>query len=215
MNSVGLESGQEEWRKERATSERTLAVLQAKIDALSAQERQALVDRGIDSVRESVKKAMKKLARMPEIKLKNPDDVLHFNFGYHHPHEAFATLGECSIEWARADRSTNKITLLTLALLAPKDVLRALAVHEALHIVYAKVESDAFPALPIDPDVQQYPQASQQEEQWVRNMTKRLGYVEPLVELWEVTIQVCPENWRPLYYRGKKDFLGSNRKTQS
>lgn len=215
MNSVGLESGQEEWRKKRATSERTLAVLCAELDALSAQERQALVDRGINAVTESVKKAMKKLERMPEIKLKTPGDVIRFNFGYHHPHEAFAVQGGWAIEWATADTNTNKITVLTVALLAPKEVLRVLAVHEAMHVVYAKVESDAFPALPLDTHVQQYAQAQQQEEQWVRHMTKRLGYDGQLLEMWEVAIKLRPEDWRPLYYEAKRLMPGINRRTQA
>lgn len=204
-----------EWLKKRAASERTLAVLKAKLRSLSTQERQALIDRGIDAVRESVKKVMKKLARMPEIKVKTPGDVIRINVGYHHPHEAFALHGEWAIEWATAERDTNRITILTVALLAPKEVLRVMAVHEALHLVYAKVETDAFPALPIDHHVQHYPEAHQQEEQWVRDMTKRLGYDAELMEIWEVAIKLRPENWRPLYYEGKRRMPDIKRGAQS
>jgi len=209
IDDTGLSEA--EWLEERTISERTLAFLQAQIEALTPHEQKALLDRVNSVLVETITKVRETLARMPEIKFKNPGNELRITPAFHYPNEAFAAFGESSIEWGRADVENDRISILSVALLAPKDVLRALVVHEVMHLAYAKLETTSLPVLPVETDVQKYPLARQQEEQWVRDMTKRLGYVEKLVEMWEVSIELQPENWRPLYYRAKKDLLRKGR----
>ena len=197
-----LEKG---WRKERLNSEKILAFLQRKFDALSPFDRAAMLEKNAETLRGAVSGLLNKCGKMPGLKLKDDVVGLAVNLVYHN--DAFYIYGGPCIEWASADADAQTVYLLTLSVFAPKDVLRGLVVHEVLHLLYPMLDPECLPAdLPLGATVAQYPEEQQREEQWVRNMTRRAGYPESLLLAWELAVETQPENWRPIYYMLKKNL---------
>lgn len=123
---------------------------------------------------------------------------------YHSTADAFSS-SNGGIEWGRAYPETKSISLLTVVSLAPKEILRQVATHEALHIVYSLLVPSCLTESKIDFSVSEYPIELQQEEQWVRNMMKNLGFNESYLEFWEVAVEEAGGDWKQLYYKLKKN----------
>lgn len=195
--------------EERQASEALLRFLQAKLDSLSLEGKQVLYKQLTDVVDGTLLSANKKLSRMTDLVLKNPSEGITIKWGMHSTEDAFQTLNKSGIEWGRAGGESKTITLLSVISFAPKEIIREVVVHEALHIIYRMLDPSCIAGglapSHITSAVSEYPADHQQEELWVRTMTKRLGFDERTLPLWEIAVEQGGEAWRPLYYQLKKN----------
>lgn len=140
---------------------------------------------------------------------KNPGDRISIKWGFHSTEDAFRFINKSAIEWGRANWESKTITLLSVISFAPKEIIREVTIHEALHIVYKMIDHDCFSKVQapsyIVSAVTEYPMENQDEELWVRSTIKRLGFDERNLPLWELAVEQAGEDWRPLYYQLKKD----------
>ena len=116
-------------------------------------------------------------------------------------------LGSCDV-------ATGLISLHDHLLLAPKEVIRSVMIHEALHLAHARCFAGAPPQrLEIDEDVAgEYPPVMWEEEQWVRNMEKELNGNKYIAEMWGFAVSQGKARWRKLFYELKKQFRNDNKK---
>jgi len=178
-----------------------------KLDGLSSQEKHILDKRTSDCVAEAFAKLNKKLSKLPGLTFRIQEQPRTISWGYHSSDQAFSSSGQAGIEWGRAYIEKSIITTLTLLAWAPKEIIRQVAAHEVLHIVYHGQEArwhQLQKPLVASQIVREYPEAVQQEEQWVRNMMEKLGYNENHLELWELAVEETGDKWKPLYYQLKK-----------
>jgi hypothetical protein len=195
-----------EHQQMREESEAILAFLRSQFDALTPERRQALYNEASHTISGALKEVAKKVPRIPGLKLKNPDEPICIISDYRSPKNVFATYDGPHIEWGVASSETKTIRLLHWLIFAPKEVCRAVATHEAFHIVFAALDPDCLPNIPEDETLADYPKHQRKEERWVRDMTKKMGYDEHLTTVWEQALLMGGANWRPSYIKLKKDF---------
>jgi len=196
---------EEEKKDERIRSEKVLAFLDAKRSALKLSEKQALYKQMAKTIDEGFQKLFKKLAGMSELKFKAAADIVTLKWEYSDSSEAFTEFQNYSIRWAYASWEHKTVKFSNLLAFAPKEIIRALATHETLHIIYRMLEPSCLNVQPITVFANEYPEDQQQEEHWVRTMNKRLGFMEENMMLWQIAVEIGGEMWRPRYYEIKKN----------
>lgn len=210
MNPIPEPSAQEEQQmkeEERLQCEKVLLFLDAKRNALSLPEKQALYKDVAKTIEGAFRNLFKKMKHMPEFRFKESADIITLKWKYFSSSEAFTEFQYAAIKWADADWKIKTVRFLNLLAFAPKEIIREYATHEALHIIYRMLEPSCIIAQPNGILVGDYQEDRQQEEQWVRTMTKRLGFAPEHIFLWQLAIESGGEEWRPLYYKWKRDRI--------
>jgi len=194
---------------ERQKSEALLQFLQAKLESLSLAQKQALHDELKETVESALRDLSKKLFRRTDLVLKNPQEEFRIKWGLHSTEDAFSSLDRATIEWGKSYFKSNTITLLKVISFAPKEIIREVVVHEVMHLLYPRVETgslgQSLPPAHLLSAVSEYPKDRQTEELWVREMVLRLGFDERRITFWELAVEQRGDNWRPLYYKLKKE----------
>ena len=174
-----------------------LKFLPAKLERLSLREKHTLQQRMTETVEGAFKRLAKKLNQIPDLKFKNENNTICFKWGYYDAQDTISV-------WGKACLECQTVSLPSVLIFAPKEIIRALAVHEALHIIYSALAPTGLKTFPISRAVEEdYPQ-QQQAEQWVRDMTKKCGFVEEYLESWLVALDGGEEGWKERYYFFKK-----------
>jgi len=102
------------------------------------------------------------------------------------------------------------IAILNHLILAPKEVIQSLVIHEALHLLYPFASDESKQSLQIRDAVKsEYPEYQHLEEEWVRRAEEKITGKYNLGEAWELAIEEGRDNWRPIYYKVKKALLKS------
>ena len=102
------------------------------------------------------------------------------------------------------------IAILNHLILAPKEVIQSLVIHESLHLLYPFASDESKQSLQIRDVVKlEYPEDQHLEEEWVRRAEEKITGKFNLGEAWELAIEGGRDNWRPIYYEIKKEYLKS------
>ena len=162
-------------------------------DAINAL-REILIDRGITAGVKLLDEISFELLTSGEIR-----DLTPWN-------DAVA-LGSCNL-------GTSIISIHDQLVLAPKEVIRSVVTHEALHLAHARCFPAPHPTLlEIDEEiVNLYLPQVWQEEQWVRNMEKELTGNKYIAEMWGAAVSQEKARWRKCFYDLKKKFKNENKK---
>lgn len=204
MNETKNSLSEADRGEERLYDLQLLEFFQRKLDSMSLSARKALHCQTSEVVDEALRKLTKKLRRMPDVVFKDSELELKIRWGYHPVQYAFTSLDK-GIEWGSANPESQEISLLTVIAFAPKEIIREIVTHEALHLVYRFVDPACIRTETVlSQTVLEYPEKNQQDEQWVRDMTGRMGFKEGLLALWEVAVETGGDDWRPRYYELKR-----------
>lgn len=196
---------QDEQQEERLHSEKILSFLETKRNALTLSDKQALYKETGKTIDEALQNLFRKLERMPGLIPRNPVGIFTLKWKYYSTDEAFTEFQNSSIKWGDAYWKFQTVRFLNLLAFAPKEIIRAVASHEGLHLAYRMLEPSCLIVQPISIWACEYQEDIQQEEQWVRTMNQKLGFVEEHMIFWELAVELGGEEWRPLYYKLKKD----------
>lgn len=193
-----------EVEQERIYDEELLASLSKQLDSLPQQQQHILLKRTLECASQAIDDLWRRLNRVPHLELRNLEAV-NIKLGYHSPADALSNVG---ILWGQALPYTNTVMILTLLSFAPKEIIRQVAAHEALHIIYNLLPPGSHRvecSEAISTAVREYPSCQQEEEQWVRNMMARLGFNENHLVFWELAVEQAGKDWRPAYYALKRE----------
>lgn len=90
-------------------------------------------------------------------------------------------------------------------LLAPKEVIRAVVIHEILHILYPLPKTTELAVR--DFIKISCPREEHQEEEWVRCIEGKLSGKVDLPTAWELALEEGGSDWQAIYYIIKKSKL--------
>jgi hypothetical protein len=99
---------------------------------------------------------------------------------------------------------TATIGLLNHLALAPEEVVKSVACHEYLHVLYSQMNLNTAEPLAIRADiVNQYPEEQHAEEEWVRRMDHEFVGEFDYLEMWELAVEEFGVNWPQAYEKIK------------
>lgn len=186
----------EEIEQERRIEDRRIAFLDAKLAALTEQQRK----QAMNYLTKTAKHALGLLhARATQWKLfQLSGDPIRLKFTtFSTKHNVRSHTGRVVSGAAWANR--NKIGILDHFALAPKEVIQKVVIHECLHILYPLIrhklsQESIRPGIKHDYSLQQH-----SEEEWVRQMEERICGRIGYLEFWELAVEEGGENWKSLY----------------
>ena len=198
MNELTLEERQSELE----IADERIAFLDAKLAKMNSREIQSAENRFSEAGKSAIQLLHRKLKRN--------------NMGISLPATIKANLKLCSASEMRMHDGTvpqgsawpesGFIAILNHLILAPKEVIQSLVIHESLHLLYPFASDESKQSLQIRDAVKSgYPEAQHLEEEWVRRAEEKITGKSNLGEAWELAIEEGRDNWRPIYYKIKKE----------
>ena len=194
-----------EINEENEIEERRIAFLDAAFAALSEAEQEKLLTKMQITVNEALGKLCKKRSLAGSI-VELPSGLVKMGLYFMTSDEARNYHGGRNVKIASgiADTERSIILLLKHLALAPKEVIERVAIHEALHILYARAGKENQ-ELPIRNSIKwEYLPEVHQEEEWVRRMEEQVCGKDDLFMAWELAVEHGGKDWRNCYYKLKK-----------
>jgi len=188
----------EEIEQELQIEKRRIAFLDAKLAALTEQQREQAMNYLTRTAQQAMDLLQKRntqwrLYQFPKAPVLIRVAVLSTK------HNVLSNTGRVAPAAAWSDKMM--IGILNLYAFAPKEVIQKLVIHETLHIVYNTTPHISPPKAIRASITRDYPTDIHSEEEWVRQMEERICGATPHIELWEVAVDEGGENWKPLYKR--------------
>jgi hypothetical protein len=182
-----------------------LQALRYQRECMSPVERNIMDNKLLETAHGALQNLFTKLRRLPQLKFKEPLEKVFIAPTFCPLEEAGRSDGAPGASWGRADPEQRVIALLDLLCFAPKVVVRTVVTHEASHIIFSIVEPECFTPLPIGPRARAYPNDMQFEEQWVVNLTDKVGCDERSFIAWTMAVEQEGTNWKKHYYAIRDD----------
>ena len=201
----------DEKKEETEIEERRIALFDATLAALAETEREKLFARLDNIVTEAVGELFKKLKRWEAIP-EPPSGTFKIEFYLMTSDEARNLQGFCAqraqVPFGISNFERSIIMLLKHLAFAPKEVIRSVVVHEALHLLYP-LAGKGKEELAIRNAVKwEYPPEAHQEEEWVRRMVERVCGKDDFLLAWQLAVEMGGIHWRDMYYKIKKAKYG-------
>lgn len=190
----------DEIQEEFQIEKHRIAFLDAKLAALSPEQKQQLITQLAETTRQACEMAIQKLVQWKIIERPQATINLGLVIMSSSDPEAITDYGRlCS---GKAFPHDGVIGILDHLALAPKEVARNVAAHECLHILYPLRLNKDVQSQPVRMEISlEYPEDLQVEEERVRQLDSKVcGYGNSL-ELWETAIDTHGDNWRYAYQK--------------
>ena len=191
-----------EIEQEREIAKRRVAFLDAKLAALSLQQRQQLADELAKTAAGAVKMLCDKLALW---KIQSSSDKpirmdLHILSSSEMPTKNGRTVSGAA--WPEI----GVVGVLNHLALAPKEVLRSVVIHECLHLMYPFMPHESTKQPKIRSGILlDYKEENRVEEEWVRRMEARICGLNHNLEYWEMAVEEFGDQWKPTYKKLKNN----------
>ena len=186
----------EEIEQERQIENRRIAFLDAKLAALTRQQRKQAMNYLTRTAKQAVGLLHARATRWKLFQLSG--DLIRLKFTiFSTKHNVRGHTGRVASGAAWADK--NMIGILDHFALAPKEVIQKVVIHECLHILHPLIrhklsQQSIRPGIEHDYSLQQH-----SEEEWVRQMEERICGRIGYLEFWELAVEEGGDNWKFLY----------------
>ena len=186
----------EEIEQERQIENRRIAFLDAKLAALTRQQRKQAMNYLTRTAKQAVGLLHARATRWKLFQLSG--DLIRLKFTiFSTKHNVRGHTGRVASGAAWADK--NMIGILDHFDLAPKEVIQKVVIHECLHILHPLIrhklsQQSIRPGIEHDYSLQQH-----SEEEWVRQMEERICGRIGYLEFWELAVEEGGDNWKFLY----------------
>lgn len=196
-----------EIEEEREIANRRVAFLDAKIAALSLQQKQQLANELTKTAAQAVKMLCERLAQW---KIQSSSDKpIRMDFRILSPSEMPIMNGRIAAgaAWPRE----GIVGVLNHLVFAPKEVLRSVVIHECLHLMYPHIQQELAQQSNIRMAIlEDYPEDRHVEEEWVRKLEARICGSNHNLEYWELAVEEFGDDWKPAYEKLKKQKSSMN-----
>ena len=186
----------EEIEQERQIENRRIAFLDAKLAALTRQQRKQAMNYLTRTAKQAVGLLHARATRWKLFQLSG--DLIRLKFTiFSTKHNVRGHTGRVASGAAWADK--NMIGILDHFALASKEVIQKVVIHECLHILHPLIrhklsQQSIRPGIEHDYSLQQH-----SEEEWVRQMEERICGRIGYLEFWELAVEEGGDNWKFLY----------------
>lgn len=196
-----------EIEEERVIADRRVAFLDAKIAALSLQQKQQLTNDLAKTAAQAVKMLSERLAQW---KIQSSSDKpIRMELRILSSSEMPTMNGRTAsgAAWPKA----GIVGVLNHLIFAPKEVLRSVVIHECLHLVYPHLQQKLLKQPKIRMGIlEDYPEANHVEEEWVRKLEARICGPNHNLDYWELAVEEFGDNWKPAYEKLRKQKSSRN-----
>lgn len=199
----------EEIEQEYQIADRRIAFLEAKLVALTEQQRKQSMNYLFRTAQQALDLLQKRNSQWRLFQFQKFPFLIKFAV-LSLKHNVLSNTGRVVPAAAWSDKMM--IGILNHYAFAPKEVILKLVIHEALHIVYNTTEHISPPKAIRECITREYPTDMHSEEEWVRQMEERICGATPHIELWEVAVEEGGENWKSLYEHIIKQYPTSRRR---
>jgi hypothetical protein len=182
-----------------------LEAMRIQRECMAPVERDVLDAKMLETAHGALQNLFTKLRRLPQLKLKEPLEKVLIALTFCPLEEAARSDGAPGASWGRANPEQRVIVLLDLLCFAPKVVVRTVVTHEACHVLFSIVDPECLTPVEIGPRARGYAGDRQFEEQWVVNLTEKVGCDELSFIAWTMAVEQEGTNWKKHYYAIRDD----------
>ena len=182
-----------------------LEAMRIQRERMAPVERDVLDDKMLETAKGALENLFGKLRRSKELKFVEPPEKLLIAVTFHSLEESNRLDGRPGACWGKAFSERRIITMLDLLCFAPKVVVRTAVTHEACHVLFSIVDRGCLAPLEIGPRARGYVGDRQFEEQWVVNLTEKVGCDERSLIAWTMAVEQEGTNWKKHYYAIRDD----------